>query len=240
MRKALLIVLLFIGLFGKAQTNKGVLIHGIKNGLWVNNGNLGIGITTPTARLHLPAGTATANTAPLKLTAGTNLTTPENGAVEYNGTHFYATIGSTRYQLDQQGGGITSINSQTGTSQTISGGAGIGVSSSSDVTTVSINTNLDAQVSDANNTGTSATDLYSKTIAANQLTLNGQSIHFEAAGVNNDATATVNLEALFAGNGIAGTGAVTISSTGPWTITATDLYSKTIAANQLTLNGQSK
>jgi len=41
--------------------------------------------------LTLPAGTATASTAPLKLTSGTNLTTPEAGAVEYDGTEFYGT-----------------------------------------------------------------------------------------------------------------------------------------------------
>jgi hypothetical protein len=64
-------------------------------------GLLGLGIT-PTAILHLKAGTATAGTAPQKFTAGTILTTPESGAVEYNGTHFYASIGATRYQLDQQ------------------------------------------------------------------------------------------------------------------------------------------
>lgn len=41
--------------------------------------------------LTLPAGTATAGTAPLKLTSGTNLTTAEAGAIEYDGTEFYAT-----------------------------------------------------------------------------------------------------------------------------------------------------
>lgn len=67
------------------------------------------GQTSPTAALHLPAGTATANTAPLKFTTGTALTTPEDGALEYHGSHLYFTIGSTRYQLDQQGGGGTPI-----------------------------------------------------------------------------------------------------------------------------------
>jgi hypothetical protein len=66
------------------------------------------GVTNPTSKLHLPAGTATASTAPLKFTSGTALTTPEDGAVEYHGSHLYFTIGSTRYQLDQQGGGSTS------------------------------------------------------------------------------------------------------------------------------------
>lgn len=130
---------------------------------------------------------------------------------------------------------ITSINSQTGSSQTISGGPGIDASSSSNVHTISLNTTLDAQVSDANNTGTSATDLYSKTVAANQFTLNGQSIHFEAAGTNNDATATVNLEALFAGNGIAGTGAVTISATGVWSIQGTIIRATSTTARVYTV-----
>lgn len=39
----------------------------------------------------LPAGTATAGTAPLKFTLGVNLTSAEAGAVEYDGTHLYYT-----------------------------------------------------------------------------------------------------------------------------------------------------
>ena len=50
----------------------------------------------PTARLHIAAGTATAGTAPLKLTAGTNLTSPENGAFEFDGTNLYFTVGGVR------------------------------------------------------------------------------------------------------------------------------------------------
>lgn len=52
---------------------------------------LGIGVGSPTAMLHLKAGTASANTAPLKLTSGTNLTTAEAGAQEYDGTVSYFT-----------------------------------------------------------------------------------------------------------------------------------------------------
>lgn len=51
---------------------------------------------TATAFVHLPAGTATAGTAPLKLTSGTNMTTPEAGAFEYNGTSLFFTPVSTR------------------------------------------------------------------------------------------------------------------------------------------------
>jgi hypothetical protein len=75
------------------------------------NGNIGIGVATPTAAVHLVAGTATANTAPLKFNSGTLLSTPESGAVEFDGTHYYGTISGTRYQLDQQSTGATTTAS---------------------------------------------------------------------------------------------------------------------------------
>lgn len=65
-----------------------------------NNGTLRLGgATAPTATLQIKAGTATAGTAPLKFTSGTNLTTPENGAVEFDGTDYYLTSNSVRYIL---------------------------------------------------------------------------------------------------------------------------------------------
>jgi hypothetical protein len=63
------------------------------------SGNIGIGVTSPTATLHLKAGATTATSAPLKFTSGTNMTTPENGAVEYDGTNYFATAGGVRYTL---------------------------------------------------------------------------------------------------------------------------------------------
>ena len=59
--------------------------NGATNAVTVlNNGNVGIGTTAPLATLHIgKAGTAAANTAPLKFTAGTALTTPEAGAIDY-------------------------------------------------------------------------------------------------------------------------------------------------------------
>lgn len=59
-------------------------------------GNIGIGISTPTSVLHLKAGTATASTAPLKFTSGTNLTTPEAGTMEFNGTSLFFTPSTAR------------------------------------------------------------------------------------------------------------------------------------------------
>jgi hypothetical protein len=58
------------------------------------SGNVGVGTASPTAALHLKAGTATAGTAPLKLTAGVNLTAPEPGAIEYDGTNLFYTDGT--------------------------------------------------------------------------------------------------------------------------------------------------
>jgi len=68
----------------------------------INNiGSVGINIVAPTAKLHLPAGTATVNTAPLKLTSGTVLGTPEAGAIEFNNDSLYytKTTGPTRMTI---------------------------------------------------------------------------------------------------------------------------------------------
>lgn len=63
------------------------------------SGKVGIGLTA-TASLTIRAGTTAAGTAPLKLTSGVSLTTPEPGAIEYDGTNAYLTDGtSTRYTI---------------------------------------------------------------------------------------------------------------------------------------------
>ena len=64
------------------------------------DGNVGIGTASPTAVLHLKAGTATAYTAPLKFTSGTNLTTAEAGAMEFNGTNLLFTPSTTRHTVN--------------------------------------------------------------------------------------------------------------------------------------------
>jgi len=64
----------------------------------LNNGSMGIGTASPTAVLHLKAGTATASTAPLKFTSGTLNTTAEAGAIEYltDNLHFTIATGTAR------------------------------------------------------------------------------------------------------------------------------------------------
>jgi hypothetical protein len=52
----------------------------------IDQTGVGIGTTIPRAYLHLNSGTVSPNTAPLKFSAGTNLTGIETGAVEFDGT----------------------------------------------------------------------------------------------------------------------------------------------------------
>lgn len=70
-------------------------------GILVEAGNVGFMTITPTAYLHLGAGTIAAGTAPLKFTSGPLLTTPEAGAIEFLTDAVYVTIttGTARKQL---------------------------------------------------------------------------------------------------------------------------------------------
>jgi len=66
-------------------------------------GDWGFGLlgSTISAKVHITAGTASAGTAPLKFNAGTNLTSPEAGAMEWNGTNLFITqtTGPTRQTI---------------------------------------------------------------------------------------------------------------------------------------------
>ncbi len=81
-----------------------------------NGGNVGIGESLPTAVLHLKAGTASTNTAPLKFTSGTLLTTPEAGAIEFLTDKYYATIttGVARKTFAFMEGTTTNNNASAG------------------------------------------------------------------------------------------------------------------------------
>jgi hypothetical protein len=67
----------------------------------MTTGKVGVG-TTPSASLHLKAGSSTPGSAPLKLTPGAALAVPEDDAIEYHDSHLYFTTGLGRYQLDRQ------------------------------------------------------------------------------------------------------------------------------------------
>lgn len=95
----------------------GNIYHNVAHSKFGDNG-------TGTAKIHIAAGSSTANTAPLKFTSGTNLTTPEAGAVEYDGTELYFTPASTRYKLAQVTTGGSTIATGTWT-PTITNGANV-------------------------------------------------------------------------------------------------------------------
>lgn len=120
--------------------------------------------------------------------------------------------------------GITSINSNTGPAVTIQGGTGVSIDNSvPNYVTVQLVPGSSALMhpliefyTDANNTGTSATDLYSYTLPPNTLAVDGQKLKFEVGGDFNDATATCKLDFDFDGNAAGSSGVLTISSTGSW------------------------
>lgn len=64
----------------------------------LNNGNFGIGVVSPTATLHIKAGTTSAGTAPIKLSSGSLMTAPEAGAIEFltDKLYFTQTSSTTR------------------------------------------------------------------------------------------------------------------------------------------------
>jgi hypothetical protein len=103
------------GWFRNASNQDGVLISGRAGGVNGRNvtltpatlsasqtltlpdatGTIALVGGSSTGILRPPAGVASANGAPLDFAAGTNLTTPEAGAIEYDGTYFYATPTTT-------------------------------------------------------------------------------------------------------------------------------------------------
>ena len=77
----------------------------------VNNnfiGRTGIGLNNPSALLHLRAGVDAPNSAPLKFTSGTNTSTPEAGAMEWDGTNLHMTNSSNVRRWVNQGIAVTS------------------------------------------------------------------------------------------------------------------------------------
>jgi trimeric autotransporter adhesin len=75
-------------------------------------GNVGIGVTSPTAKLHISSGTTT--TAPLKFTSGTLLTSAQSGTMEFDGFNFFLTDGAnTRSRI------ITSVNTSPTSGQVL-------------------------------------------------------------------------------------------------------------------------
>jgi len=90
---------------------------------------VGIGTTTISSNLHIGAGRTTPNGAPIKVNAGSLLTTPESNAIEYDGVNLFVTqnditngtkrafIDSTQfYRLNANGSDISATTAETSVS----------------------------------------------------------------------------------------------------------------------------
>ncbi len=74
----------------------------------LNNGNVGIGLANPTARLHIAGGSSALPG--LKLTSGALTTTPSPGAIEFDGSAYYVTDGSAIRRTIATGSSTNSID----------------------------------------------------------------------------------------------------------------------------------
>lgn len=182
-------------------------------------GNVGINKSTPSAKLHVDGN--------VKFDLGSDAT----GDIFYRNSGGEITrlgVGSNGNVLTLASGlpswaapasSITSINSQTGPAITIQGGTGTSVNTTTNTITVEVVPSstalahtLDVQYTTQGNSGTSETDLYSYTLPANKLAVDGRTINFEIDGEVNDNTATAQIKLYFAGNTTLNTGAINISS----------------------------
>lgn len=131
----------FLNLTGTGSI--GFLLNSTERLRMLTSGNTGWGVTTPTAQIHIKAGTATAGTAPIKLTAGTNLTAVEAGAIEFDGTRYYASTTGVRNTVAYLTDAPTLLQlsaSGNGSSTTISIAHGLtGISATSKVIVQPIN-----------------------------------------------------------------------------------------------------
>ena len=90
-----------VGILFKVGNNGGTTAMTI-----LNDGRVGIGITPPTAKLHIGAATSSAGTGSLKITPGTLLVTPEDGLYEYDGSNYYVSVSTNRYTLLTSNNGL--------------------------------------------------------------------------------------------------------------------------------------
>ena len=108
-------------------------------------GRVGVGLDVPTAKLHIAAGSS--SLAPLKLTSGALLTSPQSGSVEYDGNNLYYTDGTnTRRTIATATGSfsnVTTIENTAGNITLVPNAAGSAVVSA---TTASINSQTGALV----------------------------------------------------------------------------------------------
>ena len=165
------------GYYGFESTSgSGIPAHSFLGKISINPTNY---IVAGTAYLHIGAGTATASTAPLKFTSGTNLTTPEAGAMEWDGSRAYITqtSGPTRQTLAYLTDITGSITGNSGQVAFFNSGTTI-TSESSDFTWDSSTNRLGIRTSGA----TAAIDIRGDSLGTTQTTTDGLAlVNFTAA-----------------------------------------------------------
>lgn len=171
------------GMFFPAASTLAFSSAGIERVRIDSAGDMGIAITDPTAKLHLPAGTTAAGTAPLKFepTSAALMSIPENGAMEFDGTDYYLTAAGTRRKIATSTGGAGDYILKTGDTMTgdltMNGGY------------VRLNNNRPIQMKDTGGTDRSVLGM----TTANNLQLT----NFAATGniqiVNTNATGNISL-----------------------------------------------
>lgn len=200
--------------------------------------SIGIGITPTniTARLHLPAGSTAASSAPLKFTSGSLLTSAEAGAMEFLTDKAYLTIttGTARKEFTLNDGALTSGRIPFATTNGR-------LTDDADLTfatdTLSV---TKAEVKAGGSTGTIAkvggtiktfyataagstteTDLYSYTVPANVLNADGEKLIAQYAGYFDAGTNNGRLRIYFAGTQIFDSTAITYAAITSWNIGVT-------------------
>jgi hypothetical protein len=163
---------------------------------------------TPSAYLTLPAVSTTAGTSSLKITAGTVMTTPEQGAIESDGTHLYWTnSGGTRVDLASGGGSgadqaLSNLTSPTAINQILTGDGVINLQLATPNATGANSKLITALTGTANDSGFSSGGISLTSGASDDRTgsinlSTGQSANSKSGDVNlftgdNNVTASVN------------------------------------------------
>ncbi|MBK7883525.1 MAG: hypothetical protein IPJ81_06800 [Chitinophagaceae bacterium] len=107
-------------IYGKNGIYMRVSTYGGTAALFINSSNsIGLANESPTAKLHLQPCTSGANNSSLKIPSGT-LSTASDGAVDYDGTNYYACVGTTRYEIARVLTGSASLNFPNTLAQTSS------------------------------------------------------------------------------------------------------------------------
>ena len=205
---------------GTNQKRKGFVMdnNGLNIAKFLNaGGDAGTSIAVFSQADNFLVGSTTDNGARLQVNGDATVTDEAYDATAWNGSVEVPTKNALRDKLETM---VSSLNSQTG-AVTISAGTAITTSTLSGDITISYNkTSSDVPhtianyLTDVNNSGTTETDLYNTTVAANKLISNGQSIHFIGTVFESDITATTQIRVYFAGTEIANTGGISISATG--------------------------